>query len=114
MEFMTKTMINKILGSQAILGLLNERCRRYASVTTLQKEAGLYTAVVLLTGTTQPIRITFTEVVIAEDCAWISLGGFAADVVWVQHLLEDFLEGKKFTIPAGYRAVLKPMRALLN
>ena len=101
--------INALLSNKTAMALVNGKIARYGEILSLKyDDCGLHAEVRLL-GSSETILVSVQKLVFTEDCSSVKLCGFRASAQWCQHLLEDFVEGKGFDIPAEARPFLKPL-----
>ena len=106
-------MINSFLGTKGI-DMVNRKVGRYGRVTALHKDGEGYHAVVRLLGYNDDIEVTMLNLDVDEECSKARLGKFRANMPWLEHLLEDHVEGREIPIPEGQiRMALKPFRKYL-
>ena len=103
------TAINALLSNKSALALVNGKISRYGEVLSLRyDENGLHADARLL-GSSETIRVSVQKLIFTDECSAVKLCGFSSSAQWCQHLLEDFVEGKAFDIPAEARPFLKPL-----
>lgn len=101
--------INALLSNKAALALVNGKISRYGEVLSLRyDESGLHAEARLL-GSSETVRVSVQKLIFTEECSAVKLCGFSSSAPWLQHLLEDFVAGKKFDMPAEARPFLKPL-----
>ena len=101
--------INAALSSDMVIGLINRRVSRYGEVRSLRYDAEGFHGVLQLLGSAEIVSVDVRELVFAPDCSSVKLAGLTSNVLWCQHLLEDFVEGRAFDIPENVRAYVKPV-----
>lgn len=81
--------------------MINQHIAKYGKLTSLFLKDGQVRASLLLNGLEdREITISCTSVDIAEDGSAVSLGGFSANLPWVEQALNDFCT-RTFKVPAG-------------
>ena len=108
-----RAALNTLLQSQNLLDVINTRASRYATVHRIRQTEQGFETDVSLAGSTEIITVAFTELYLAADCSSITLSGFSASRLWLQHLLEDFVADTPLSISEKYRPLLKPLRVTL-
>ena len=95
---------DKILQSEAVLGALRRRTARYGEILELfcAGEGGI-SARVRLRGFSEEVRVTLRRAEIGDDGTWLRLVEMSADREGMDALLRDFVQGKKFNLPAAVR-----------
>ena len=101
--------VNTLLSSPAVLGLVNAKVERYGTVTKLAVDEGGCHAEVRLLGRDMPLNNTVGVIEFSDDGGRVTLRDLRGSEAWLQHLLEDFVAGKKFDMPAEARPFLKPL-----
>lgn len=112
-ESMKVKTLNTLLSSPAVLGFVNKKVDRYGLVDRLFVDESGYHAEVSLLGRGAALTIDARSIRFSEDGARVSLHGMKASELWLQHLLEDFLEGREFALPEAAVTALKPFRSML-
>ena len=105
--------LNTLLSSAAVLGLVNAKAARYGTVTRLFVDEGGYHAEIRLLGRDVPLSISVGAIELSDDCARATLRRIQGSEVWLQHLLEDLVDGREFELPPAAASALKPFRSML-
>ena len=105
--------VNTLLASGAVLGLVNAKVQRYGTITRLFVDEGGYHADVRLLGRDAPLSITVGAIEFSEDGGCVTLRRMQGSEVWLQHLLEDMVDGRRFELPPAAASALKPFRSML-
>ena len=93
------SIFNTILNSPCTLSIINKKIERYANISEIHKyEDGFHLKFRLLNDD-RDIIVHIRELCLNEDRRTVSLHGFQSDSAWLQHILEDFVEGKEFMLP---------------
>ena len=107
------TAINAILGSDRFMDFVNKKTQRYADVRSVRKTDRGFEVVAQLRGSTEIMEVVLKDISIREDCSAIVLTGFSSNVEWLNHVLEDFAEGKSIDIPGEYHSIVSMVRKVL-
>lgn len=93
------SIFNAVLNSPCILSIINSKIERYANISEINKEENGFFIKFKLLNTDNDIVVKLREVCLSEDRSTVSLHGFQSDTMWLQHILEDFVENKEFMLP---------------
>ena len=105
--------INAALSNDKLLGLINKNISRYGEVRSLRYDDEGFHGMVQFLGSAEIVAVNVRELVFAPDCSAVRLTGLKSNMLWCQHLLEDFAEGRTFDIPEDARAYVKILAKLL-
>ena len=110
---MRNKTLNTLLSSTAVLGFVNKKLERYGMMEELFIDGSGYHAVIRLHGRETLLKLSVSAVKFSDGCTHVSLHGVSASELWLQHVLEDFLEGREFALPEAAVSALKPFRSIL-
>ena len=89
---------------------LNARMARYGEVRSLRIDSQRRTVAVTcdLVGESSPIEVEVGRYELEREDGrdFIRVAGCTSSRPWIAHLLEDFVEGRRFELPAGVRSAL--------
>lgn len=105
--------VNTLLSSPAVLGLVNAKVERYGTVTKLAVDEGGCHAEVRLLGRDMPLNITVGVIEFSDDGGRVTLRDLRGSEAWLQHLLEDVVDGREFELPPAAASALRPFRSML-
>lgn len=93
------SIFNAILNSSCALSIINKKIERYAIVSEITKEENGFLLKFRLLNEDNDIVVYLKEICLNDDGRTVSLHGFQSDTAWLQHILEDFVEGREFLLP---------------
>ena len=102
--------VNKLLKSDAVMGALRRHAGRYVEVLDLGCTDSGITLMVRPLGFSEDVRVVLSRAEVDEDGAWIRPTEISADRESVDALLRDFIQGRKFALPA----MARPFAGMLN
>lgn len=105
--------VNMLLSSAPVLGLLNKKVERYGTIEKLFVDESGYHATVGLLGRGASLSIAVGRIELSDDCSRVVLRQMQGSEIWLQHLLEDLVDGREFELPPAAASALKPFRSLL-
>lgn len=88
-----------ILADRYTLSIINKEKERYANISEIYKYGNGFYLKFRLLNDDRDITINIRNVCLTDDGHFVSLYGFKSNSAWLQHILEDFVEGKKFYLP---------------
>lgn len=93
------SLVNGIVNSAMILNLINRKLERYGSIQRIEKSEYGYDVCFQLAGDGRDITVHIDEIRMNARKDACSLHGLSSNVVWLQHIFEDFIEGGEFKLP---------------
>lgn len=92
-------LVNALINSATVLNLINSKIERYASVKRIEKGDSGYLVCFMLAGDGSEITVRLGEIRLNEQKNAVLLHGLSSTMPWLQHVFEDFVEGKSFELP---------------
>lgn len=92
-------IFNSISEDRCTLSTLYKEKERYANISEISKCGNGIHLKFRLLNDNRDINVDIRKVCLLDDGHVVSLYGFKSDSAWLQHILEDFVEGKKFLLP---------------
>lgn len=92
-------IFNSISEDGYTLSTLYKEKERYANISEISKCGNGIHLKFRLLNDNRDINVDIRKVCLRDDGHVVSLYGFKSDSAWLQHILEDFVEGKKFLLP---------------
>jgi len=96
-----------------VLPKLNEIGKPYGTISKLYKDGSGFHANLKLLGSADDIEITVGNIEISKDNDFVTLTGISSNMIWLDNVAKNFLEGKPVPVPEKARTPLGWVKAVL-